>query len=182
MDWEFIFILSLPWEQGKKRQWGRNVYKGKENPDSRLLFSIKERKWSRSVVSDSLQPHGLLPIRLFCPWDFPGKKTGVGCHFLHGMRKFWASQRAWDLEQDKWIAQPETVVILQMAAVQDDGDKSWRSRVRQTAENGGQVGNITKYSEGYRTVLRTVCVCVCVCICVCLCMCVCMCVRGYLPW
>ena len=18
--------------------------------------------------------------RLFCPWDFPGKKTGVGCH------------------------------------------------------------------------------------------------------
>ena len=20
--------------------------------------------------------------RLLCPWDFPGKKTGVGCHFL----------------------------------------------------------------------------------------------------
>ena len=20
--------------------------------------------------------------RLFCPWDFPGKNTGVGCHFL----------------------------------------------------------------------------------------------------
>ena len=20
--------------------------------------------------------------RLFCPWDFPGKSTGVGCHFL----------------------------------------------------------------------------------------------------
>ena len=19
---------------------------------------------------------------LFCPWDFPGKNTGVGCHFL----------------------------------------------------------------------------------------------------
>ena len=20
--------------------------------------------------------------RLVCPWDFPGKNTGVGCHFL----------------------------------------------------------------------------------------------------
>ena len=23
-----------------------------------------------------------LPASLFCPWDFPGKNTGVGCHFL----------------------------------------------------------------------------------------------------
>ena len=22
------------------------------------------------------------PTRLLCPWDFPGKKAGVGCHFL----------------------------------------------------------------------------------------------------
>ena len=22
------------------------------------------------------------PTRLFCPWDFPGKNTGMGCHFL----------------------------------------------------------------------------------------------------
>ena len=29
-----------------------------------------------------LWPHGLQPTRLFCPWDFPGKDTGVGCHFL----------------------------------------------------------------------------------------------------
>ena len=34
------------------------------------------------VVSDSLQPHGLYPASLLCPWDFPGKNTGVGCHFL----------------------------------------------------------------------------------------------------
>ena len=31
-----------------------------------------------SVVSDSLQPHELQPARLLCPWNFPGKKTGVG--------------------------------------------------------------------------------------------------------
>ena len=35
-----------------------------------------------SVMSDSLQPHGLQSIRLLCPWDFPDKNTGVGCHFL----------------------------------------------------------------------------------------------------
>ena len=38
--------------------------------------------WSRSVMSDSLQPHGLQPTRFLHPWDFPGKNTGVGCHFL----------------------------------------------------------------------------------------------------
>ena len=37
---------------------------------------------SCSVVSKSLQPHGLKPRRLFCPWNFPGKSTGVRCHCL----------------------------------------------------------------------------------------------------
>ena len=37
---------------------------------------------SRSVVSDSLHPHGLQPTRLLCPWDSSDKNTGVGCHFL----------------------------------------------------------------------------------------------------
>ena len=35
-----------------------------------------------SVMFDSLQPHGLQPTRLLCPWDSPGKNTWVGCHFL----------------------------------------------------------------------------------------------------
>ena len=39
-------------------------------------------KWSRSVVSNPQRPHGLQPTRLLCPWDFPGKRTGVGCHCL----------------------------------------------------------------------------------------------------
>ena len=29
-----------------------------------------------------LRSHGLQPIRLLSPWDFPGKSTGVGCHCL----------------------------------------------------------------------------------------------------
>ena len=37
---------------------------------------------SCSVVSDSLQPHGLQPARLLRPWNSPGKNTGVVCHSL----------------------------------------------------------------------------------------------------
>ena len=33
-------------------------------------------------MPDSLRPHGLLPTRLLCPWDFPGMDTGVHCHFF----------------------------------------------------------------------------------------------------
>ena len=35
-----------------------------------------------SVVSESLRPHGLQPAMVLCPWDSPGKNTGVGCHAL----------------------------------------------------------------------------------------------------
>ena len=35
-----------------------------------------------SVVFNPLQSHGLQPARLLCPWNSPGKDTGVGCHSL----------------------------------------------------------------------------------------------------
>ena len=35
-----------------------------------------------SVVSDSVRPHRRQPTSLPCPWDSPGKNTGVGCHFF----------------------------------------------------------------------------------------------------
>ena len=33
-----------------------------------------------SVVSNSLRPYGLYLDRLLCPWDSPGKNTGVGSY------------------------------------------------------------------------------------------------------
>jgi len=53
------------------------------------MHESEKWKWSRSVVSDPQQPHGLKPTRLLHPWDFPGKSTGVGCHCL--------------LRYDRWI-------------------------------------------------------------------------------
>ena len=38
--------------------------------------------FSHSVMSDSLQPHGLQPTRLLCSWNSPGKNTGVDSHSL----------------------------------------------------------------------------------------------------
>ena len=33
-------------------------------------------------MSDSVRPHRRQPTRLPCPWDSPGKNTGVVCYFL----------------------------------------------------------------------------------------------------
>ena len=33
-------------------------------------------------MSNSVRPHRRQPNRLLCPWDSPGKNTGVGCRFL----------------------------------------------------------------------------------------------------
>ena len=49
---------------------------------SRLAATKWQPAGVTSVVYNSLQPYGLYPARLLCPWDSPGKNTGVGCHFL----------------------------------------------------------------------------------------------------
>ena len=46
------------------------------------MHESEKWKWSRSVMSDSSRPHGQQPTRLLRPRDFPGKSTGVGCHWL----------------------------------------------------------------------------------------------------
>ena len=50
-----------------------------------LIYRLKT--YSYYLVAKSCQtllqpPHGLQSTRLLWPWDFPGKNTGTGCHFL----------------------------------------------------------------------------------------------------
>ena len=45
-------------------------------------IQIQSESVSRSVMSNSLLPHGLYPLGFLCPWDSPGKDTGMGCHSL----------------------------------------------------------------------------------------------------
>ena len=56
---------------------------GKKNRKGRIqVWPGEVAQRAQSLVFDSLQPRGLEPTRLLRPWDFPGKNTGVGCHFL----------------------------------------------------------------------------------------------------
>ena len=49
-----------------------------------LAFNLSQHQllFGCSAVSDSLWPRGLQTNRLLCPWNSPGKNTGVGCHFI----------------------------------------------------------------------------------------------------
>ena len=42
-----------------------------------------------------LWPHGLQPTRPLCSWDFPGKNTGVDCHFLLQWATFCQTSLPW---------------------------------------------------------------------------------------
>ena len=49
----------------------------------RSLFPLGDSDIGHNtVVSHAVRPHRRQPSRLPCPWDSPGKNTGVGCHFL----------------------------------------------------------------------------------------------------
>ena len=50
--------------------------------DIQIVIQPEKGKYVNSVMPDCLQPHEL-PTRLLCPWNFPGKNIGVGCHFQH---------------------------------------------------------------------------------------------------
>ena len=47
-----------------------------------LSFTYLDTCSVASIVPDSVRPYGLQPLRLLCPWNSPGKNTGVGCHAL----------------------------------------------------------------------------------------------------
>ena len=49
---------------------------------SYALHSVSQFQVLVAQSCPTLQPCGLEPASLLCPYDFPGKNTGVGCHFL----------------------------------------------------------------------------------------------------
>ena len=46
------------------------------------ITSMKQDCLVPKLCPTLLQPHGLQSTRVLCPWDFPGKNSGVGHHFL----------------------------------------------------------------------------------------------------
>ena len=69
--------LSKLWEVVKDREvWCAAVH-GIQCPKSDTTYRMNKKSGLTL-----LWPHGLLHAKLLCPWDFPGKNTGVSCHFL----------------------------------------------------------------------------------------------------
>ena len=61
-------------------------------------------------MSDSVRPHRRQPTKLLCPWGFPGKSTGVGCHCLLSHVQLFATP--WTIQSmefsrpEYWSGQP----------------------------------------------------------------------------
>ena len=68
------------------RRFIHNRQKLENNPDALQRQTVK--RWMGQTlpmgagVLSRVWLRGLQPARPLCPWDFPGKKTRVGCHFL----------------------------------------------------------------------------------------------------
>ena len=72
------------------------------------MHESEKLKWSRSVVSDSSHLHGVQPTRLFHPWGFPGKSTGVGSIAFSMKDILWLNQTYRD-ESYKFIDEKKNI-------------------------------------------------------------------------
>ena len=77
-----LLFIRHSWESRQVTDWEKRS--AKHVPEKGLATRIcKETQvLSHPVVPDSLRPQWLQPTRLLCPWDSPGKSTGVGSHSL----------------------------------------------------------------------------------------------------
>ena len=67
-----VFPVVLP----RTLSWAHHVSPLGQSKTSGIFFLVV-------LVANSCQVLlQLYPVRLLCQWDFPGKNTGVGCHFL----------------------------------------------------------------------------------------------------
>ena len=56
--------------------------KGFQQEGHKVTLLLLLSPQSCPTLCDPVRPHRWQPTRLPCPWDSPGKNTGVGCHFL----------------------------------------------------------------------------------------------------
>ena len=80
------FVLPVGGAFSCRRLWGKKSLglgvASQEGLSSVGLFPLKtESEVTQSCPNSSLTPW-TVAHRLLCPWDSPGKNTGVGCHFF----------------------------------------------------------------------------------------------------
>ena len=93
--------------------------------------SLESESESCSVVSDSLQPHGL-----YSPWDSPGQNTGVGSLSL--LQRIFPTQKSnWGLLNCRWILYQLNYQGSQPGKqVWGYNQRQWAERLYMRAEEG----------------------------------------------
>ena len=73
----FIFLGSKTTDGDCSHETKRRLLLGRKVMTNLLLLLLSH--FSHVQLCDPIRRQ---PTRLPCPWDSPGKNTGVGCHFL----------------------------------------------------------------------------------------------------
>ena len=102
--WAAIYGVTQSWTRLKRLSSSMHIFKDTiRMPDKKGSAAA-----AKLLLSDSMRPHRWQPTRLFCPWDSPGKNTGVGgCHFLPQCTKVKSESEVAQLYQtpsDPWTA------------------------------------------------------------------------------
>ena len=80
-----VFFLAAHIQMGS-----RELHHGLEKETFPVRVAVVLVTQSCLTLCDYMDPAGLL-----CPWDSPGKNTGVGCHyFLHDIFPTWIEPRS----------------------------------------------------------------------------------------
>ena len=79
-----VWLLATPWTAAHQAPpsmgFSRQEYWSGLPLPSPCMKVKSESEVAQSCLT--LSTHGLQPTRILCPWEFPGKSTGVGCHCL----------------------------------------------------------------------------------------------------
>ena len=88
-----VYILEISFHKTKRkekkrkqekneRDRGRQRERGREREKERKGKRKEKKCRQLSSAFEIIHNSSVMPFRLLCPWDFPGKNTGVGCNFL----------------------------------------------------------------------------------------------------
>ena len=80
----------------------------------------------------TLPPHRWQPTRLLCPWDSPGKNTGVGCHCFFQLTRV----NSWQNLASPCVTKPSPAARIPLQA-------ETRTAVRQWLQGASEVDFVT---------------------------------------
>ena len=66
------------WDEAVRTARSRKILRGSKHQVRELTAGPREEGSLGSAVSSTVQPRGLQPAGLLCPWESPGENAGVG--------------------------------------------------------------------------------------------------------